>query len=189
MTQGKSKLSIVTWLMIFGLPIGFAAALYKLASFGLVQLSLKVTPDVVTKTWTRLALSALLLGGGYGLARLRAKARLFYSLVEIAFGIASNWYSLRNIATLPADLQVGGLGRLAVFGGGMYLIGRGFANLLEATAAPQADPALKFILDVYDFLIGLGAALFENGLAATWPRIKRDLKSLRPRPIRKDAPK
>jgi hypothetical protein len=81
---------------------------------------------------TRLGVSAAILIGAIALyAVKRSRAQVLYGLGEVAVGLVANWRSLDAFMppnTVPNNAL---FARLTILAGGLYLIGRGIANLFD----------------------------------------------------------
>src|SRR6185437_10879826 len=82
----------------------------------------------------RIALScAFVVGAIFLYAVKNSRAQFAYGLAEVAVGLVANWQSLNNWfhpGTSPQLMNIL-FARLAILGGGIYLIGRGVANVID----------------------------------------------------------
>lgn len=114
------------------------------AAYGFLQLIVSgLTASALRRPLVKVAISALLLAGAIVLYAIKkSSAQPLYGLTEVAVGLVANWYSLeglaKQIATADQDASGSAFTRLAVLGGGMYLIGRGIANVVEGMDQPSS---------------------------------------------------
>mgnify|MGYP000901927069 CR=1 FL=1 len=87
--------------------------------------------QVIADPKIRAAITFALLGVATILYMIKKRAQWVYGLAEVAVGLVANWNSLAAIAQQSASGSGSVFGRLAVLAGGVYLLGRGVANVDE----------------------------------------------------------
>jgi hypothetical protein len=141
-TDEKEMSAVVALLILAGLLV----VLYFAVRLLWFLLDSTLTERNLQRTGVRLFISLGLFAGGFLLFWIRKEFRKFYGLSEIAFGLLANWHALTTLssqlATKGADNSNLSLTKLAILGGGMYLIVRGIINIAESNKESN-NPAEK----------------------------------------------
>lgn len=126
----------VAILLLFALP---GLCIYTFYLIGSVLVNV-VTSQNLQSIGGRTAISGFLLIMGATLFWIRRRDQLLYGLLEISFGLVANWYTLGSL-TRQLEGEVAGPNvaptfqsvflRIAVLGGGTYIISRGLTNAFE----------------------------------------------------------
>ncbi len=119
--------SVLAFLALLAIMVGVVYELVRLISSSGVSFAGLSSP------WVKVVVSAAILLGAVGLYALKeSRYQPVLGLAEIAVGLVANWRSLSGL-THQANLDITNalIARVAVLGGGMYLIGRGINNVLD----------------------------------------------------------